>query len=27
VIEKYLNLAPSPPLKMEGKQSELDYAD
>ena len=27
VIEKYLNLEPSPSLKMEGKQNELDYAD
>jgi penicillin-binding protein 2 len=27
VIEKYLNLNPSPPLKMTEKQSDLDYAD
>jgi penicillin-binding protein 2 len=27
VIEKYLNLEPSPPIKLVGKQSELDYAD
>jgi penicillin-binding protein 2 len=27
VIEKYLNLKPSPPLKMAEKQSEMDYAD
>jgi penicillin-binding protein 2 len=27
VIEKYLNLEPSPSLKMEGKQIEVDYAD
>jgi penicillin-binding protein 2 len=27
VIEKYLNLTPSPPSKMADKQSETDYAD
>jgi penicillin-binding protein 2 len=27
VIGKYLNLEPSPPLKMEEKESDLDYAD
>ncbi len=27
VIEKYLDLKPSPPLKMSGKESDLDYAD
>jgi penicillin-binding protein 2 len=27
VIEKYLNLKPSPSLKMEDKQGDLDYAD
>jgi penicillin-binding protein 2 len=27
VIERYLNLKPSPPLKMAEKQSDLDYAD
>ncbi|HUL38639.1 MAG TPA: penicillin-binding protein 2 [Thermodesulfobacteriota bacterium] len=27
VIEKYLNQEPSPSLKMEGKQDEVDYAD
>jgi penicillin-binding protein 2 len=27
VIEKYLDLKPSPPLKMAEKQSDLDYAD
>ncbi len=27
VIEKYLNLEPSPPLKIEEKERDLDYAD
>jgi penicillin-binding protein 2 len=27
VIEKYLDLKPSPSLKMSGKESDLDYAD
>jgi penicillin-binding protein 2 len=27
VIEKYLNQEPSPSLKMEGKEDEVDYAD
>ena len=27
VIQKYLDLKPSPPLKMSGKESDLDYAD
>jgi penicillin-binding protein 2 len=27
VIEKYLDLKPSAPLKMSGKESDLDYAD
>jgi penicillin-binding protein 2 len=27
VIEKYLNLEPSPPSKIAEKESDLDYAD